>query len=219
MRADEAPIEAPDGSDSFDLIVLGTGLVEALVAGCALFCDWFAALLARCGALRARYWGVCAGRGVRGAGGAVRGARSVAALRLRRSHVCAQRCGQGWQERAARGPRGALRRPGAPLPAGRAPPARSRASRSGLPLACPRCAAGSPTATQQWQPPTQTTQRSRRARRTRRPCAPQPPRDAASALFPSPAQTQRRTRRLPPRAGAAWTSRAPRRGIYAFSER
>jgi hypothetical protein len=79
MRADEAPIEAPDGSDSFDLIVLGTGLVEALVAGCALFCDWFAALLARCGALRARYWGVCAGRGVRGVGGAVRGARGVAA--------------------------------------------------------------------------------------------------------------------------------------------
>jgi hypothetical protein len=66
MRADEAPIEAPDGSDSFDLIVLGTGLVEALVAGCALFCDWFAALLARCGALRARYWVVaCVARGAR----------------------------------------------------------------------------------------------------------------------------------------------------------
>jgi len=35
MRDEEAPIEAPDGGASFDLIVLGTGLVEALVAGCA----------------------------------------------------------------------------------------------------------------------------------------------------------------------------------------
>jgi RAB protein geranylgeranyltransferase component A len=33
MRAEEAPIEAPE-CGAFDLVVLGTGLVEALIAGC-----------------------------------------------------------------------------------------------------------------------------------------------------------------------------------------
>lgn len=127
MRADEAPIEAPDGSDSFDLIVLGTGLVEALVAGCVPLCEGCAALLARYGALRARMQGVCVGswRAWRGVCVARRERRR--GVRLTWKRVCLQRCGQGRQERAARGPRGALRRPGAALPAGRAPPARSRA--------------------------------------------------------------------------------------------
>jgi hypothetical protein len=53
MRAEEAPIEAP-ASGTFDLVVLGTGLVEALVAGCAPRCAglhrwlrWRAALAQR----------------------------------------------------------------------------------------------------------------------------------------------------------------------------
>ena len=49
MHDEEAPIDAPE-SGAFDLVVLGTGLVEALVAGCVLRSLLPLRSCARCGA-------------------------------------------------------------------------------------------------------------------------------------------------------------------------